>query len=88
MRKPRQKSRRKLDRDSADSPELLRKKALEVLFAIYSGDVPAGARALNNASRSESEPITAGRLLNAAREFAAMCPDHWRNDCEAALLER
>src|SRR5260221_4768326 len=73
---------------SADSPEFLRKNAMKVLFAIYSGDLAAGARALNNASRSASDNGTAARLLSAAREFAAKCPGQWRSGCEAAILER
>jgi hypothetical protein len=73
---------------SAASSELLQMNAIETLFAVHRENVTDGARALNNASRSASDNGTSTRLLNAAREFAAKCPEHWRNGCEAALLER
>lgn len=68
--------------------EILRKNALEVLFAIHSGNLAEAARELNSASRSASDNATAILLLNAAREFATKCPGERRSACEAALLER
>jgi hypothetical protein len=73
---------------SSVSSDLLRKNAMEVLFAIHRENLGDGARALNNASRSASDNETATRLLLAAREFAAKCPGEWRSACEAALIER
>ena len=73
---------------SAAYSELLRKNAIETLFAVHRENVSEGARALNIASRSASDNGVSIRLLDAAREFAAKCPGQWRNGCEAALLER
>jgi hypothetical protein len=70
------------------SSDLLRKNALEVLFAVHRENLADGTRELNNASRSATDNEAATRLLHAAREFAAKCPGRWRNDCAAALLER
>ncbi len=73
---------------SSASSDLLRKNAMDVLFAVHRENLANGARALNDASRSASDNETAARLLLAAREFAGKCPGERRSACEAALLER
>ena len=72
----------------AGSSDLLRKNAVETLFAVHRENLAEGARTLSRASRTASDNGTAVRLLHAAEEFAAKCPNRLRSDCEAALLER
>jgi hypothetical protein len=69
----------------ANSSDLLRTNAEEVLLAIHREDPGGAVRALRQSSKSSSDPVASSRLFESATKLSRKCAQIFRSACETAL---
>lgn len=71
--------------NAADSSDILRTNAEEVLLAIHSGNPSRAVGALRRSGKSTIDAVAAARLFESAMRLSRKCADQFRSSCEAAL---